>query len=503
MEDSEEYAWQLYPGEALREAYSGDAAAAGTYLFRDVSTYVIDPRDKRTGIGDDYKTKRLAGYRLRIDQDDLNALDEDYAVTVRNAFLTKDGQAAGQSIDSDSDAMTKPVSTTVLRQANSGQSAFKDTTEYYVKISDGVYEPAPADTEATRYVKVMDGDKEMYVQVEGRPVANPDATAAGDDELFDGTQYIDGTNDENASTLTYYLNEKGSQMEPGSFEDAYIVLSTIGMHSVTGHYTPGNNMPNSNDPYPTDELMPFEELYVEAPVDVTFTTTYRNETDKPQTVSITDPFPEGENVSCTGSTRSDVDGGTGSVTTDADGNDVVKFDGIALLPGESVTVTASYHLRTVKTIAHHAVISGGEEGDIETNTVSYKVKRDLDKLVPVLPLYQSSMLTATQLVNRETDESGAIKVVSQRTPTSTVGNYTGMTYLAAKAAIESAGLTLGRVTFTTDFAAAGLLTAPAAGTVVGQTPGAGLTRFGSQDDLVDPNIKTDDSNNPYPQGGKP
>ena len=181
-----------------------------------------------------------------------------------------------------------------------------------------------------------------------------------------------------------------------------------------------------------------------------------------------------------------------------DSNKVVTFGPYSLLPGESVTVTASYYLRTVKTIAHHAIISGGEEGDIETNTVSYKVKRDLDKLVPVLPLYQSSMLTATQLVNRETDESGAIKVVSQRTPTSTVGNYTGMTYLAAKAAIEGAGLTLGRVTFTTDasvLAAAGIATPPAFGTVVGQTPGAGLVRFGSQDNLVDPNIKKDDAGN--------
>ena len=53
------------------------------------------------------------------------------------------------------------------------------------------------------------------------------------------------TNNENASTLTYYLNEKGSQMEPGSFEDAYIVLSTIGMHSVTGRILSSRRRPAS------------------------------------------------------------------------------------------------------------------------------------------------------------------------------------------------------------------------------------------------------------------
>ena len=60
MTDEGEFRWQLYPGDELREAYTGDAAAAGTYLFRDVSSYVVDPRDTRN-LDSDYKTKRVAG----------------------------------------------------------------------------------------------------------------------------------------------------------------------------------------------------------------------------------------------------------------------------------------------------------------------------------------------------------------------------------------------------------------------------------------------------------
>ena len=152
-------------------------------------------------------------------------------------------------------------------------------------------------------------------------------------------------------------------------------------------------------------------------MEITYTTVYRNETDATQQITIADPYPEGKGmeanteVECVAAKTSvtDEDGNALNVpvnvnATDAEGNRRVLFgnddvDGagnytgrIKLVPGDSVVVKATYRFRTVKTVAHHAIIGGTEDGEVETNTVAHKVKRDLEALLPVLPLRQSSML---------------------------------------------------------------------------------------------------------------
>ena len=503
MTDEGEFRWQLYPGDELREAYTGDAAAAGTYLFRDVSSYVVDPRDTRN-LDNDYKTKRLAGYRLRIDQEDLNALDEDYAITVRNAFMTDNTGNLGQSVDSDSDLMTKPVATGVLRQANDVASGYTDGTAYYIK-NGSVFEPMPAGTDpaVTRYVKVANGNAagdDIYVAVADAPFA-PGSVDEGDGEAeepgegFNGTQSADGTNSEDATTLTYYLNEQrdeGWTPEPGSFADGYIVLASIGQHSATGTLIDRvTGAPLADSP----ELAPFAELNENTPVEVTYTTVYRNETDATQQITITDPYPTGKgltaatDVVCVDAACDKAGVPVNMNATDTEGNPVVRFgtddvDGsgaytgrIKLAPGESVTVTATYRFRTVKTVVHHAVIGGTEDGEVETNTVAHKVKRDLEALRPVLPLYQSSMLRDGDKVTY--DENG--QETERVAPTIATGDYvTGKSFAQATAAIEADGLSVGRVIFKTELTGSAL-----PGTVIGQVPVAGLLKHeGSPVNLI-------------------
>ena len=285
MEDSTDYAWQLYPGDELREAYTGDAATAGTYLFRDVRTYVIDPRDTRK-VDDDYKTKRLAGYRLRIDQDDLNALGVDAAITLRDAYLVDANGNVGHGIDEDSDLMSKAVDTTVIRQANGDVDAAVDGNTYYRLVNPddlaSGYEPCDASYAGTKYVKVMDGADEIYARVDKYPDELAGSGATGDELV----QRTDGTNSKGQTARTYYLNEKGSQPERGSFEDGYIVIATIGQ--TTSNPSAFTTMPEYDD-----DLDPS----IDQSQTFTYTTTYRNETATTQMVSFSDPYPAGDGVS--------------------------------------------------------------------------------------------------------------------------------------------------------------------------------------------------------------
>ena len=50
---------------------------AGSYVFKGVSTYVADPNAPKT-VREEDKAKYLAGYRVRIDRDNLKLVTRDW-----------------------------------------------------------------------------------------------------------------------------------------------------------------------------------------------------------------------------------------------------------------------------------------------------------------------------------------------------------------------------------------------------------------------------------------
>ncbi|MEE0705965.1 MAG: PASTA domain-containing protein, partial [Adlercreutzia sp.] len=413
--DSDDYEWQLYPGASLREAWTGDGAVAGTYLFRDVKSYVIDPRDTRD-LEDDYKTKRLAGYRLRIDEEDLNNLGDDYAITKRDATknVNINGvETAGSIMDADSDLMGKPERTTVLSQAYDGES------------------------------------RESRGQ-------NPD-----------------GTRSDEASAMTYYLNELGSQPENGSFEDEYVVVASIGQLSATGEHGP------------------FSELQQDARYDIGYTMTYTNQTESPQEVVVKDPYPnggkEGEATRFLSASAKTSDGRTvaveNSAYADKDLGTMCLFEPVTLAPGASITVETKYNVYAYKTIVHQMLVKPGTDAEVETNTVSHKVKRDLVTTIPeggIVPVLQNKAavegddMPKVWWVYDETLGKDVMKRDPEEDPAIVMPNLVDINWKTdaegVKTQLASLGLKLNSVTFDP-------LSSKPAGTICAQVPSAGYKKY--------------------------
>lgn len=73
---------------------------AGVYVFKGLATYVVDPLDDTPGKPDDMKDRYLAGYRLRIDAEDVASLPDMWSFTLRDNARTVTG-ASDDLLDSD------------------------------------------------------------------------------------------------------------------------------------------------------------------------------------------------------------------------------------------------------------------------------------------------------------------------------------------------------------------------------------------------------------------
>lgn len=148
---------------------------------------------------------------------------------------------------------------------------------------------------------------------------------------------------------------------------------------------------------PLSKLDAFERIVEGDVVQVTYTTTYRNETDAVQDVVIADAYPDADAVAYEGDDALKVIGAT---TTWNDGNvaiyqgtrgtgalnesawsdvsrpadDAVSFRIGRMLPGEEATVKVTYQYQVKKTVAHFSQIFVGDE-PMDTNVVSFKTIR--------------------------------------------------------------------------------------------------------------------------------
>ncbi len=83
------------------------SSSSGSYIFKGVSTYVVDPNAPKT-VAEEDKTKYLAGYRVRIDRDDLKLVTRDFGLTFRNAY-DPSSLSFDEEIDSDADMAVRLV----------------------------------------------------------------------------------------------------------------------------------------------------------------------------------------------------------------------------------------------------------------------------------------------------------------------------------------------------------------------------------------------------------
>ncbi|MEE0706285.1 MAG: PASTA domain-containing protein, partial [Adlercreutzia sp.] len=99
---------------------------AGSYIFKGVSTYVADPEAGKT-VREEDKAKYIAGYRIRIDRDNLKSVTKDWGITFRNNYIASALAPDSNAEETDSDAM---MSAELVKNAD-GSNYMKDGKVVY------------------------------------------------------------------------------------------------------------------------------------------------------------------------------------------------------------------------------------------------------------------------------------------------------------------------------------------------------------------------------------